>query len=149
MILVFGSTGRTGKFVVSELLKKGADVRVMVRDAAKVSEFASQGVDIVEGQITDTPLLEKAFKNIDKVYVLLGNSEEQLALEKRIVDMAKATGVSLLVKQSSLEALPESTKPIPQLHVESEEYIKASGLPWVFLRPTFFAMGSTQLMHLW
>lgn len=138
MILVFGATGRTGKSVVEQLIKKNAKVRVLVRNAAKAQHLAARGVDVIEGEISDESVLSNAFEHVEKVYLLLGNSEAQLVLEKKITDMAVAAKVKLLVKQSSLESLPNATKPIPQLHVASENYIKQSGLNWVMLRPTFF-----------
>ncbi|MDO6475146.1 NmrA family NAD(P)-binding protein [Alteromonas sp. 1_MG-2023] len=139
MILVFGSTGRTGRALISQLLKKGEKLRIMVRNAKKVRELRLQGVDVVEGEIDNYRILSQAFERVDKVYMLLGNSEHQLFLEKLIINMALEKGVSLVVKQSSLEALPDSDKPIPKLHVESEQYLKRSGLNWVMLRPTFFS----------
>jgi len=139
MILVFGATGRTGKAVVKALLEKQATVKVMVRQADKARDLFGEQVEIVEGEIVDQAALAKAFKGVSKVYLLLGNSETQLSLEKRITDMAVECGVKLLVKQSSMESLEASDKPIPALHVESEKYIKSSGLNWVMIRPTFFA----------
>ena len=139
MILVFGATGRTGNAVVRKLVELNESVRVMVRNASKATELASLGVDVLEGEIADDVALSKAFVDVDKVYLLLGNSLNQLELEKKITDMAVVCNVHLLVKQSSLESLPDSTKPIPKLHVESEAYIKNSGVNWVMIRPTFFA----------
>ena len=36
-ILVTGATGRVGRQVVQQLVKRGADVRVLVRDPSKAS----------------------------------------------------------------------------------------------------------------
>jgi uncharacterized protein YbjT (DUF2867 family) len=62
-VLVTGATGHTGRHVVSGLLAAGSDVRVLVRDATK----APEGVDVVQGDITD---LEKAADGVDAVYLL-------------------------------------------------------------------------------
>jgi uncharacterized protein YbjT (DUF2867 family) len=40
-ILVTGATGRVGRQVVQQLVKRGADVRVLVRDTSKASFPAS------------------------------------------------------------------------------------------------------------
>jgi uncharacterized protein YbjT (DUF2867 family) len=49
-----------------------------------------------------------------------------------------AAGVKHLVKLSSMESTPGTTKPIPAMHVASEDYIRASGMNWTMIRPTFF-----------
>ena len=75
---------------------------------------------------------------VKTVLVLLPNSESQLALEKQLVDSAKQAGVERIVKMSSIEATPDATSPIPKLHLESEEYIKQSGLAWTMIKPNFY-----------
>ena len=47
-------------------------------------------------------------------------------------------GVKRLVKVSSIEATPDATSPIPRLHLESENYIKDSGLEWTMIKPNFY-----------
>ncbi|MFJ1766313.1 SDR family oxidoreductase [Amycolatopsis sp. NPDC088138] len=62
-VLVTGATGHTGRHVVSGLVDAGVGVRVLVRDPGK----ASEGVDVVQGDITD---LAEAAEGVDAVYLL-------------------------------------------------------------------------------
>ncbi|MEV6873983.1 NAD(P)H-binding protein [Amycolatopsis sp. NPDC051128] len=62
-VLVTGATGHTGRHVVNGLLATGVGVRVLVRDPAK----APEGVDVVQGDITD---LGPAAEGVDAVYLL-------------------------------------------------------------------------------
>ena len=58
-ILVTGATGRIGRHVVSELLKRDAKVRVLTRDAAK-ADFPA-GVEVVQGEFLDLDAMRAIF----------------------------------------------------------------------------------------
>ncbi|MDT7801339.1 MAG: hypothetical protein QOI78_4772 [Actinomycetota bacterium] len=62
-VLVTGATGHTGRHVVSGLVDAGERVRVLVRDPGS----APEGVDVVQGDITD---LSEAAQGVDAVYLL-------------------------------------------------------------------------------
>ncbi|WP_410595854.1 NAD(P)H-binding protein [Amycolatopsis sp. lyj-23] len=62
-VLVTGATGHTGRHVVAGLQAAGVRPRVLVRDRAK----APDGVDVVQGDITDTA---EAAGGVDAVYLL-------------------------------------------------------------------------------
>ncbi|MBD5605074.1 MAG: NAD(P)H-binding protein, partial [Candidatus Eremiobacteraeota bacterium] len=64
-ILVVGGTGLVGSPVVKELLQRGADLRLLVRDAkAKVPA----GVEVAVGELLDAPAVERAMTGVDKLY---------------------------------------------------------------------------------
>ena len=42
MILVTGATGNVGKFLIPQLLAKGAPVRILVRDKSKVAQLGDR-----------------------------------------------------------------------------------------------------------
>lgn len=138
MILIIGATGKTGASVVSHLLKKGCSLRALIRNPEKEAALTDAGVDVVVGEVADSAALEKAMQGVKKVFLLLPNSFDQLELEKKVVDAAVKVGVELFVKQSSQESVEGTDKPIPLNHLASEAYVKASGLNWVMIRPTFF-----------
>lgn len=138
MILVFGATGKTGSEIIKQLLIRNVSIRVLIRDPNKADDFKSKGIDVIVADASNIKALNTAFKGINKVYMVLANSENQLKQEKLITDCAKKANVSLLVKQSSLETLTYPHNPIPAAHLKSEEYIKNSGLNWAIIRPTFF-----------
>ena len=58
-ILVTGATGTIGRHVVEQLVKRGADVRALVRDPAKADLPA--GVAVVQGDLLDVDSLRSAF----------------------------------------------------------------------------------------
>jgi len=138
MILLTGVTGKTGGATADVLIKQGAPLRALVRDAAKAANIEAAGVELVVGDAADKATVQKALEGVDSALLTLPNSEQQLGMEKQFVDCAVEAGVGHIVKLSSMEAIPEAESPIPSLHWQSEEYIRASGLSWTMLKPNFF-----------
>ena len=56
MILITGATGRIGHHLTDELIKRGEDVRVLVKNKQKIidkMQVLPENLDIVEGDITN------------------------------------------------------------------------------------------------
>jgi uncharacterized protein YbjT (DUF2867 family) len=139
MILVTGATGKCGSAAAKELLKKGEVIRVLVRDEAKAMDLLKAGgADIVVGDISQQADIDGALAGCEKALLLLPNSEQQLELEKMFIERAKAAGVKHIVKLSSMEAVADTQLPIPAIHWAAEEYLRASGLDWTMIKPSFF-----------
>ncbi len=138
MILLTGVTGKTGGAAADVLIKQGIPLRALVRDAAKAANFEAAGVELVIGDAADKAIVQEALDGVDRAFLTLPNSEQQLGMEKQFVDCAVEAGVRHLVKLSSMEAIPEAESPIPSRHWQAEEYIRASGLAWTMLKPNFF-----------
>ena len=138
MILITGATGKTGSATAKSLGEKGETFRALIRNEEKKEGLESLGGEVVIGSIENTEVVNQSMQGVKTVLVLLPNSESQLALEKQLVDSAKQAGVERIVKMSSIEATPDATSPIPKLHLESEEYIKQSGLAWTMIKPNFY-----------
>lgn len=138
MILITGATGKTGSATAKSLGEKGETFRALIRNEEKKEGLESLGGEVVIGSIENTEVVNQSMQGVTTVLVLLPNSESQLALEKQLVDSAKQAGVERIVKMSSIEATPDATSPIPKLHLESEEYIKQSGLAWTMIKPNFY-----------
>lgn len=138
MILITGSTGKTGGEVARQLAAVGAPFRALVRDADKAAPISALGAELVTGDIADQAFLSAALDGIDKAFLVLPNIEEQLILEKQFTDACAAAGVRHLVYLSSLESVPESRNPITQNHVAAQNHIRESGMDWTIIRPTFF-----------
>lgn len=138
MILITGASGKTGGEVARQLGEHGLSFRALVRNPAKAPLLATQGGEVVVGDIDDDAVLGRALGGIKRALLVMPNGEDQLRLEKRFTNYAKLLGVRHLIKLSSLESVPESENPIPRMHVASEQHIRESGLQWTMIRPTFF-----------
>ena len=138
MILITGATGKTGSAAVQELSNRNIPFRVLIRNEDKLNQITDIGGEVIIGAIEDDAALNQAMEGVQKALVLLPNSEQQLFLEKKVVDAALEANVQHIVKMSSMEAVPEATSPIPKLHMQSENYIKNSGMNWTMIKPNFF-----------
>jgi uncharacterized protein YbjT (DUF2867 family) len=137
MILVTGGTGSSGSEIVEALASKGVKFRMLARNPAKVA-VREQGVEIVAGDLAQPRTLAEALKGIDRVLLLAPPVPNQVELESNVVDAAKNAAVRHVVKFSAMTADPNSASRFPRAHGHVEQKIRASGLPWTFLRPTFF-----------
>lgn len=138
MILLTGATGKTGSATAKSLNERGIKFKALIRNEEKKAGLESLGAEVIMGSIDNTESVDQSMEGVETALILLPNSESQLNLERRLVDSAKQAGVKRVVKVSSIEATPDATSPIPRLHLESEEYIKQSGLSWTMVKPNFY-----------
>lgn len=131
MILISGATGNVGKVLVKQLIDEGEQVRVLVRDQRKVSEFGNR-VEAAVGDLDKPDTLAAPMRGADRLYFVTPVTEQVTNLLKA----AKQAGVKHVVKQSTLEA-DRSLGP-GKWHREQEELIKSMGFSWTFIRPTMF-----------
>ena len=68
--LVTGGSGFIGSAVILELLKRGKDVRALVRSRAKPGNLGELDVECVEGDLLDRDSLDRAMQGCDQVYHL-------------------------------------------------------------------------------
>jgi len=66
-ILLTGATGKVGSRFASRILAKGYNVRILVRDAAKASDLAKLGAEVVIGDLHNPDTLPAAVKDIEAV----------------------------------------------------------------------------------
>ena len=70
-IVIFGSTGFTGKAVLQEALGKGHTVTVLVRDTSKTA-YAHENLKVIEGDALDRKSVAKALEGQEAVIQCLG-----------------------------------------------------------------------------
>jgi nucleoside-diphosphate-sugar epimerase len=71
-VLVTGASGFLGSNLVRRLLESGANVRVLVRTAAKARPLVREGAQPAFGEITDRGVVERALEGVEVVYHLAG-----------------------------------------------------------------------------
>jgi uncharacterized protein YbjT (DUF2867 family) len=141
MILVTGATGTIGSALVAQLSSAGHRVRALVRDRARAAATLGPFVDIVIGDLSSPESLTAAFRDIERAFVLTSGSPDLATLEGNAFRAAKEAGVRQIVKLSGIPVcVPEYARqmPLAQWHLDSEDQLRASGVPWTILRPSFF-----------
>jgi uncharacterized protein YbjT (DUF2867 family) len=138
MILLTGATGTSGRPIVDALLARAERVRVLARDPEKAATLLPDEVEIVRGDLGDPQSLEAAMEGVDRALLLVASVENLPELDAKFIDAADRVGVPHVVKFSAVDADPNSPMRFMRGHGESEAKLKASGLAWTMLRPTFF-----------
>lgn len=143
--LVTGASGQLGALAVEALLARvpAGNVAALVRRPEAAAPLEAKGVEVRIGDYTDRAALEKAFSGIDRL-LLISSSEIDRRAPQHInaIEAAKAAGVGFIAYTSILRA---DTSPL-QLAAEhrvTEDAIKASGIPYAFLRNGWYTENKT------
>lgn len=101
---MFGATGRTGSRVLERVLAAGHEVRVLVRDPAKLGDVADRVV-VVVGDVLDAGAVDRTVAGAEVVLALFGQvTGSPVDLQTRgtrlIVQAMQRHGVSRLVTLS-------------------------------------------------
>lgn len=101
-ILILGANGRIAKLVETELLAKTSHQLILfLRNADRLKSSDDKREKIIEGDVTNTQLLEKALTGIDLVYAnLAGKNIAQQA--KSVVTAMNLASVKRLIWISTL-----------------------------------------------
>ncbi len=145
MIVVTGATGHLGRLVIAALLKKmpASSIVAAVRNGEKARDLATAGIGVRLADYNQPQAWEGAFKGTDKVLLISSSEVGQRTRQHRsVVDAARRAGVKLLAYTSILRA---DTSPLGLAaeHDETEAMIRASGIPFAFLRNGWYTENYT------
>jgi len=71
MFLVTGITGNVGGATARQLLAMGKQLRALVRDEAKASAWAAQGVELVRGDWENAAAMTRALAGVEGAYLMM------------------------------------------------------------------------------
>jgi uncharacterized protein YbjT (DUF2867 family) len=134
-ILVIGGTGHVGSEVVKELKKRAADVRVLVR---KADEKSLPGVEMVVGDLLDPVSIEKAMRDVDKMYLLNAVTPDELTQGLIAYDLAKKLKLSHVVYHSVFRVEHFTDVPHFASKLAIENAIREFDVPFTIIRPNYF-----------
>ena len=141
MIAITGASGQLGRLVLQSLLERvpAAQLVAVARKPEALQAFAALGVQVRQGDYSRPASLDAAFQGVDKVLLISSNELGQRAPQHQaVIDAASRAGVKLLAYTSVLHA-DASPLGLAAEHVETEAYLKASGLPFVLLRNGWYS----------
>lgn len=144
--VVTGATGNIGKRLAEKLLAVGKTVRVVGREATKLSSLVDKGAIAYVGSLEDESFLATAFQDAKYLFAMIPPNylaEDVRAFQnkvsKALVNAIKPTNISHVVTLSSLGAhLPSGTGPILGLHDAEKDFNQLENVNVLHLRPTFF-----------
>ncbi len=155
-LIIFGSTGGTGRQLVSQALEQGHTVSAFARHPEKLpQELAHEQLQVLQGDVQDPASVEESVKGQDAVLCTLGAPATDKSLirtkgTKNIIRAMQQTGVKRLVCQSGFGAgdshdllpfyyryliFPLILRNAYADHEQQEAIIRESSLDWVIVRP--------------
>ncbi len=149
MIAVTGATGKLGRFVIAGLLEKvpASEIIAAVRTPDKAADLAALGVQVRKADYDKPDTLASALAGADKVLLISGSDlgADRVAQHQSVLDAAKSAGVALLAFTSELHADSSPLK-LAATYKKTEENIRASRLPFVFLRNGWYFENQTMML---
>lgn len=153
-LLIFGSTGKTGRELVNQALDAGYEVTAFARNPQKM-EIRHDRLTVVKGDITDADSINVAVPGHDAVLSALGSpglgkSTELSDGTRRIIASMEGSGVKRLIFESTVGVGDSSSHatvfarwfffPVVIRNILAdkeiqERIIKESSLDWTIVRP--------------
>ncbi|MBZ9864949.1 NmrA/HSCARG family protein [Mesorhizobium sp. CA15] len=135
-ILVTGATGNVGSQVVNQLVKRGADVRALVRDPSKANFPAS--VAVVQGELIDVDSLRSAFSGVSTLFLLNAVVPDEFTQALIALNLAREAGIERIVYLSVIHGELYANVPHFAGKLAVERMIEQMGLNATILRPAYF-----------
>lgn len=144
-IFVVGGTGLVGSAVVGELLRRKAEVRLLVRDAKAT---VPAGADFAVGDLLDPPAVERAMAGADTLYLLNAVTPDELTQALIAFDLAKRRKFKRVVYHSVFRADQFLDVPHFASKFAIESALRQFDVPWTILRPNYFFQNDARLRDL-
>jgi putative NADH-flavin reductase len=159
-LIIFGSTGGTGRELLKQALEQGHDAVAYARNPARIDDIKHANLQVVRGDVLDPAAVESAVAGQEVVLSTIGAGAGRTTLRedgtRNIVEAMERTGVKRLISQSSLGVgdsranLSFFTKYVIVAvflrhafadHERQEAIVKQSSLDWTIVRPPHLTDG--------
>ena len=147
---VFGSTGRTGRLVVSEALRRGHDVTAFTRRPEALRDDTRRLTTVVPGDGRDPGAVHTAVSGADAIIAIVSpgrraGPHQTAAVARVIVDQMNRSGVRRLIATSAYPLVGDSPRvPMALLRLifadsyadaaAMEHIVSATDLDWTIAR---------------
>ncbi|WP_293309077.1 NmrA family NAD(P)-binding protein [Pedobacter sp. UBA5917] len=145
MIAITGITGHVGRVTATLLLEQKQQIKAIVRNAAKGTEWIDKGAEVAIADLFDAESLTKAFEGAESIFVMtppaldLENPIEQhLQMLEAITTAIKKSKPEKVVYLSSIGGhLAEATGAIRKLY-DMEQALTQLDIPTAGIRAGWF-----------
>ena len=145
-ILVTGATGQLGSKVMAHLLEHGSPRHLIasVSNTKKAEYLKKKGVDVRHGDFDFSHTLDHAFKGAERMLLIstTGDNEARIRQHLAAVEAAKLAKIKFIVYTSVAKA-DTTTLWLGEVHRATEAAIRASGIPYCFLRNNWYLENET------
>jgi uncharacterized protein YbjT (DUF2867 family) len=143
-VLVTGGTGNVGGTVVKEMIKRGADVRVMARKRPEAGKLPAN-VEVVIGDLLDPASVEKAMHGVDKLFLVNAVVPDELTQALITYGIAKRVGLKHVTYLSVFKV--DQFRDVPHFasKLAVENALREFGVPYTILRPGYYVQNDLGL----
>jgi uncharacterized protein YbjT (DUF2867 family) len=135
-ILVTGATGNVGRYAIDQLLKRGANVRALVRDPEKANLPSS--VAVVKGDLLDVDSLRAALAGVSTLFLLNAVAPDEFTQALVALNVAREASVKRVVYLSVIHSDLYVNVPHFAGKFGVERMIEQMGFSATILRPAYF-----------
>jgi len=135
-VLVTGATGTIGSNVVAQLAKRGADLRALVRDAAKAK--LPEGVAAVQGDMLDVDAMRRVLDGVTTLFLLNAVVPDEFTQALITLNLAREAAIERIVYFSVIHSDIYVNVPHFAGKHAVERMIEQMGLHATILRPAYF-----------
>lgn len=141
-IVISGASGDLGRRVTDLLLAAdpNQELTLVSRTPSKLAHHTGPGIRLCEGEYQKPDLLEAAYAGGDVLLLISGlNLGHRVTEHRNAIEAAKKAGISHIVYTSvgGVQAANPALSAID--HYQSELDLRASGMPYTFLRNHLYA----------
>ncbi len=142
-VLVFGATGSQQFNVISEGIKKGAEIVAATSSAKSFDKLKQAGATPVLANLKDAEKMLEVTKGIDAIAfmipVSLPNPLDGLQYAKNVIDAAKVNGVKKIVWNVSGFLVPQKIGIVGEdVKLDIRDYLINSGMNYVIIQPSIY-----------
>lgn len=145
MILLTGSTGFLGEFVLKELVKRGYEVACFVRRTSNVDEINKLKVKYVYGELDDYKSICEALKG---KHALINIASLGFGHAPSIIKACEEMNVKRAIFVSTTGIFTKLNPDSKGIRLEAERLIKESSLDYTIIRPTMI-YGTPRDRNMW
>lgn len=135
-ILLTAANGKTGRAVLKALAKRGADVKVFLRDEAQWPALNELGAtSFAVGDMEDAATIDAAMESCNGIiHIGPPMHPNEVEITRRFINAAKSHALSRFVYYSVMHPLRRAVRH-HRLKLDAEEELIESGLPYTIVQP--------------
>ncbi len=146
-ILIAGSTGYLGKYLVKEAIKRNMETIAVARNLIKLEEFVADNLQKIKADVTNPHTLLDIFKDVDTVISTVGITRQKDGLtymdvdygaNKNLLHEAQKAGVRKFIYVSAFRANEMRQLKMVDAKERFVDELKTSKIAYTIMRPTGF-----------
>ncbi|GAA5020368.1 SDR family oxidoreductase [Actinopolymorpha pittospori] len=136
-VAVTGGSGKVGGQVAHRLAGRGVVQRIVAPRPERAPRLP--GAEVAGASYADRHAMQRALDGVDTLFLVSGReASDRVRQHANAVDAAVAAGVERIVYLSFVGAGPKATFTFARDHWHTEEYIRARGVRFTFVRDNMY-----------